>query len=153
MNLSSITIALVLAFGAAVTSQAAGVDGLFRDDVRVVTQLRDIDPGVLSSLKRRFRSDRRLADRGAEFSAGDAMLPGYNPPSRRLVLAVELPDTWFVHYEHGGVGRHSHLVAFVRSGRGWRLDYAGVAFYEYRTLEKLRAAIRSHRFRGAGDEL
>ena len=125
----------------------AGVlDSLSRSDVRVYTRLRDIDTSALAALKRQFSDDdRRLADRGAGFEATDAIGPE-NFPARRLVLAARAGDTWFIHYEHGGRGYHSHLVALTRADHSWRRTYAAAAFKVYDTLPKLRAAIRAHRF-------
>lgn len=74
------------------------------------------------------------------------MLPGYNPPSRRLVVAAQTSDRWFIHYEHGGVGHHSHLVVYLKAPGGWRLAYAGWASYEYHTLKDLRGALEAHKF-------
>jgi hypothetical protein len=121
-------------------------------EVRVATQLREIDPGALKALENQFRYDHRLADRGAPFQSTDVVMPGHLP-WRRLVLAAASGDTWFIHYEHGGRGLHSHLVTLARSGSDWRVVYSGVDFYAYDTLEKLREAIRSHKFREETYEL
>ena len=137
---------------AAIILCAASVDAsvlalLSGGDVQTVTHRREIDPSAIAALKRQFRDhDRRLADRGGGFEATDAIGPE-NFPQRRLVLAARAGDTWFIHYEHGGYGLHSHLVALARSGRVWRVVYSGVDFYAYDTLTKLRKAIRSHKFR------
>ena len=78
---------------------------------------------------------------------------GADPPSRRLVLAAYAGDTWFIHYEHGGIGLHSHLVALTRSGSSWRVAYSASAFYSYDTLLKLRQAIRTQQFHMKAYEL
>jgi hypothetical protein len=122
-------------------------------DVRIATHLSEIDHGALSTLKHQFHDDRRIADRGASFTEGDALMPGYNPPSRRLVLAAVSGDTWFIHYEHGGRGLHSHLVALARSGTSWRIVFSATDFYPYDTLQKLRNAIRARKFREKAIEL
>jgi hypothetical protein len=122
------------------------LDSLSRNDLRIATRLREIDPSAVDALKRHFSDDdRRLADRGAGFEGTDAIGPE-NFPQRRLVLAARAGDTWFIHYEHGGRGYHSHLVALTRSDHSWRLAYAATAFYTYDTLPKLRAAIRKRKF-------
>jgi hypothetical protein len=125
----------------------AGVlDSLSRSDVRVYTRLRDVDASAIAALKRQFSyGDRRLADRGAGFEATDMIGPD-NFPERRLVLAARAGDTWFFHYEHGGRGYHSHLVALTRADHSWRRAYAAVDFRIYETLSKLRAAVRAHHF-------
>ena len=141
-------------FGGLAPACADLSDQLAGGEVRVVTHLRDIDARALAALTHRFKGDHRLADRGAPFAGGDAMLPGPNPPSRRLVLAATTSSgIWFIHYEHGGIGLHSHLVALARSGRAWRVVYAAVGFYEYPTLPELRAAIGAQQFTASHDEL
>jgi hypothetical protein len=121
-------------------------------EVRVATHLREIDRGALAALEHQFGNEHRLADRGAPFQSTDVVMRG-GGPSRRLVLAAASGDTWFIHYEHGGIGLHSHLVALARSGSSWRVVYSATAFYAYDTLPKLREAIRSHKFREETYEL
>lgn len=121
-----------------------------RADVRVASHLRDIDRGPVAALKHQFKYDPRLADRGAPFESTDV---GGDAPSRRLVLAAAVGDTWFIHYEHGGRGLHSHLVELTRSGGSWRIVYSASAFYAYNTLPKLRNAVREHKFQKQTDEL
>src|SRR5438105_2054857 len=133
---------LILILAVAVSSADAEVlEPLMSGESRVATHLRDIDSGALATLKHAFSNEHRLADRGAAFEATDVIVS--NAPSRRLVLAVYASDTWFIHYEHGGIGLHSHLVALTRAGHSWRIVYAGTAFYAYPTLPKLRHALRT----------
>jgi hypothetical protein len=140
----ALVLALVCCAGAAIGhSNAAVPDDLFRRDVQVVTTPRRVDPAVLAALARFFAKDSRPASREEPFSAKDAG-PG---PSRWFVLAAEVPTLWFIHYEHSGIGRHSHLVAFRRWGNSWRLAYAGIAPHTFTTLDRLRNAIRTHQFR------
>ena len=130
----------------AVSGRASVLDALSRSDVRVSTHLREIDSSAVGALTRQFHDrDRRLADHGAPFEATDALGPE-NHPQRRLVLATHVGDTWFIHYEHGGFGYHSHLVALTRVGNSWRVEYTAAAFHVYDSLAKLRAAIRGHQF-------
>lgn len=129
-------------------SNAAVPDDLLRRDVQVVTTPRGVDAAVLAALASLFAKDSRLASREEPFSANDAG-PG---ASRRFVFAAEVPTLWFIHYEHGGIRRHSHLVVFRRWGNSWRLAYAGVASYTFSTLDRLRNAIRTHQFRQSMSE-
>lgn len=152
MSARHITVLVAFALVAHTFAFGAVLDPLMSGDVRVATHLREIDPSALAALKKRFSYDHRLADRGASFEVGDAISSG-NFPRRRLVLAAASGDTWFIHYEHGGIGLHSHLVALSRSGTSWRIVFAGTDFYSYDTLPKLRDAIRSHKFREETYEL
>jgi hypothetical protein len=131
---------------------AAALDSLMSGEVRVAMQLREIDPGALRALENQFRNDHRLADRDAPFQEGDVVTQ-HGLPWRRLILAAASGDTWFIHYEHGGIGLHSHLVALARSGNSWRVVFSGTDFYPYDTLPKLRDAIRSGKFREEAIEL
>ena len=128
------------------------LDRLRTGDVRVAVSLSEIDPGALAAVKRAFSYDHRMADRDAPFNAADVRSGGH-PPSRRLVLAAASGDAWFIHYEHGGRGLHSHLVTVVRSGQSWRIVHTATTFRSYDTLSKLRAAIRAGQFGEATGEL
>jgi hypothetical protein len=56
-----------------------------------------------------------LADIGAPFNATDIVYPGL--PARRLVSAGASRTQWFLEYEHGGRGLHSHFALFeLRDG-------------------------------------
>jgi hypothetical protein len=145
-NAGRIVFVLALALAACPSAFSAVVDPLVSGEVRVATHLRDIDAGALAALKRKFSDEHRLADRGAPFRSTDVLM-GRDPASRRLVLAAVSGDTWFIHYEHGGYGLHSHLVALTRSRNSWRVVYSATAFYPYHTLPKLRDAFRKRQFR------
>ncbi len=140
-----VVIIVASALFSAAAARAHTLDVLSHRDVRVAMRLREIDRGALAALKQRFTDDHRLADRGASFEVGDA-ISRFNFPPRRLVLAAASGNTWFIHYEHGGIGHHSHLVALAPSGHTWQVTYAATAFDEYDTLPELRAAIRAHQF-------
>ena len=140
----SVIVAIIMLCASPVV--ASVLDLLSRSDVGVATHLREIDRSAVGALKRHFSDDdHRLADRGAGFEATDVIGPE-NLPERRLILAVCAGDTWFIHYEHGGRGYHSHLAALTRADHTWRLVYAATAFDTYDTLAKLRAAIRKRQF-------
>ena len=141
--------AVVCCAGPAIShSNAAVADDLLRRDVQAVTSSRGVDPAVLAALAPLFAKDSRPASRAEPFSANDAGPGG----SRRFVFAAEVPSLWFIHYEHRGIGRHSHLVVFRQWGNNWRLAYAGVAAYTFSTLDRLRNAIRTHQFRQSMSE-
>jgi hypothetical protein len=124
---------------------------LLSPDFELVHRVRDIDPKVLSLLFHNAAAS--LADPGAPFSAGDAMLPGKNPPARRLVLAGKSASSWFILYEHGGIGLHTHIIVFSRISDQWRIVYAGRGLYEYDELSKLKAAVKAGKFEEFKDEL
>lgn len=152
MNTLHILVILIVAtFGGVPAGDAGVLDQLDGSNVQVATHLREIDSGALAALKRSCNTEHRFADRGEQFRATDVMERG-NQPSRRLVLAARAGDTWFIHYEHGGRGLHTHLVALVRSGHSWRVVHAASTFRAYETLPKLRAAVHAGEFRQASEE-
>jgi hypothetical protein len=52
-----------------------------------------------------------LADIGEPYNATDHIRPGL--PMRRLVVAGVKDGNWFLEYEHGGRGHHSHFTLFA----------------------------------------
>ena len=145
MNARRVTLIIAFALAAHSSTLATVLDSLMRGEVRVATHLREIDGSAVAALKHQFRDEHRLADRGAPFQSTDAFLR-VTPPWRRLVVAAVSGDIWFIHYEHGGRGLHTHLVALARSAGSWRVVYSAWAFHAYDTLPKLREAIRSKKF-------
>ena len=56
-----------------------------------------------------------LADVGEPFNSTDVITPAL--PARRLLVAGVSASTWFLEYEHGGRGLHSHFALFeMRDG-------------------------------------
>ena len=56
-----------------------------------------------------------IADIGDNFRSTDIVITG-SLPTRRLVRAGRSGSTWFVHYEHGGIGYHEHSAIFEVNG-------------------------------------
>ena len=82
------------------------------DRVHLVTSMSQIPAPVVEALK-------ELCG-GCDFADFDAP---WNPtdvandlPTRRIVQAGYSDEIWFVQYDHGGRGRHSHTAVFVVSG-------------------------------------
>jgi hypothetical protein len=74
-----------------------------------IHSLGEVDPAVIRTLKSRFGSDDRLAERGAPFDATDVVS---GKPRRRFVLAGRAAEGWFVAYEIGGRAHHLVLAVF-----------------------------------------
>ena len=143
-RLSSVVLLLqacVVSVPVAAATPPSALAPLFQPGVAVFRNLAQIDPQVRAQLLRQFRDDARLADSGANFSCCCDFGPG-SPPSRRLVLAAYASGRWFIEYEHGGIGLHTHLFVFEPAGGHWRVAYRGVGFYGHATLTSLRDAIR-----------
>jgi hypothetical protein len=51
-----------------------------------------------------------FADIGAPWNPGDVIVSDL--PQRRLVRVEQRGSEWFIEYEHGGRGQHSHLAVF-----------------------------------------
>jgi hypothetical protein len=68
-------------------------------------------------------------------------------PSRRLVLAVSCEDSWFVHYEHGGIGISYQVMIFRPGSNGvLQFQWGGSGFYRAKSIDELRLAISSGKF-------
>ena len=142
----STVISSVLVASSLAASVPTTLEPLFHSEPKVVRHVSGLDPVVRQVLLQSFGDDQRIADYGGKFDPSCMGGPG-GLPSRRLALAVHIGGRWFVEYEHGGRGRHSHLVVLSRSGTSWRVVYNGAGFYEYKTLSKLRRAITKGEYR------
>ena len=95
-------------------SDGVELANLLNDDYQVTRLISEIDNRVLRLLISRFRGENEIAAFGEDFEASDFNL--VSGPSRRLLVAGEVADKWFVAYEHGGRGYHHHIVVFDVSG-------------------------------------
>jgi len=81
-----------------------------------------------------------VASFGAPYEATDS-ISNESLPRCRLVLAGTAPHISFVMYEHGGRGRHDHLVVMMDDGDDVTVPYACVGSLP-KTVERLKAAVR-----------
>jgi hypothetical protein len=93
------------------------------------------------------------ANPGAEFEATDM---GGDPPlpHRRVTFWTQRNDTYFVYYEHGGYGYHSHLVG-IRYGGGEARPVVNLLFFQrFASFEALQAGLANLDFQtpGIGDD-
>jgi len=121
--MTSHRLAAVLATGAILATQslsAAGPAperpaGFQAGDYRAIHSRSEIPAPVLD-LFSSLCGGCRLADFGGPFNATDVIQPDL--PRRRLTAAGVSGDRWFLEYEHGGRGLHSHFALFeLRSGK------------------------------------
>ena len=77
---------------------------------RQIDRLADLPAPLVSSLARLV--DQPIAERGAPWNATDVVGPGETVPERRFMLAAVSKSRALVVYEHGGIARHQHLLAF-----------------------------------------
>jgi hypothetical protein len=63
--------------------------------------------------------DGRIADAGQPFTPNDAFTDA-SLPHRRFVLGGRSGESWFVWIDHGGMGRHYHVLGYspVHGDRG-----------------------------------
>jgi hypothetical protein len=76
----------------------------------LVDSLSDVPAPVLQTLHE-LCGGCRIADIGESFRSTDVVVIE-SLPTRRLVRAGYSGTTWFIHYEHGGLGYHEHLATF-----------------------------------------
>ena len=152
MNLGIVVGSLATTWGLASAKSSEPSDAFLRSEFRLVGALADLSP----DMRRAFRSyvgDAPLAKPGDPYEATDA-LGSRDLPRRRLVLAGVGHHISFVVYEHGGRGRHDHLVVMMEDGDNVTIPYACVGSLP-RTLDGLRAAVRKgtcKRERGSREE-
>lgn len=60
-----------------------------------------------------------IANPGEKWTAGDAIPRSMlHRPRRRLIFGGTSPSLWFMYYEHGGIGRHQHLLVIGKGDAG-----------------------------------
>jgi hypothetical protein len=58
-----------------------------------------------------------IANPGEKWNATDVILDPQRPP-RRLIFAGTSQSLWFMYYEHGGRGRHDHILLIGKDDPG-----------------------------------
>lgn len=86
-----------------------------------------------------------LAEPGARFNATDVIEPGLT--RRRLVLAGNCGDRWFIEYEHGGIGLSVAFMVLRSNGDQSVTLIWGLCLKEKaQSLDELRAALNNAAF-------
>jgi hypothetical protein len=81
-----------------------------------------------------------LADPGEKFYSG-CIVGDPEVPRRRLVLAGESGSSWFVIYEHGGVGFHYHFVLLRAEGKRAKIEFASRFTQDVRTIRDVKTIV------------
>jgi hypothetical protein len=72
--------------------------------------IKDIPAAVMQACANiAYQHDFSMANPGEKFEATDNILDE-TLPERRLLWAGRLPNYYLLHYEHGGIGLHQHVV-------------------------------------------
>ena len=110
--------------------------------------------GIPTNLKQAFSKITReapfaMANPGKKFQATDVVYDR-SLPRRRLVFAGVQGETWFVHYERGGLAHSYFVVAFNVKAQGdvnfaWGCGIADAAS----SIEQLRRMVATCRLSGA----
>jgi hypothetical protein len=82
----------------------------------------------------------KLADTGEEFYSG-CVVGDPEVPTRRLVLAGKSGSSWFVIYEHGGVGFHYHFVLLRAEGDRKTIEFASRFTQDVSTIGDVRKIV------------
>jgi hypothetical protein len=139
MSLGVVAGSLLATWGVAFAKNSESIQAFLRSEFRLVNGVADLSPDV----RRAFQSyvgDAPVAKPGEPYEATD-VLDGRDLPRRRVVLAGVGHHVSFVMYEHGGRGRHDHLVVMMEDGDDVTVPYACVGALS-RTLDGIRAAVR-----------
>lgn len=90
----------------------------------------------------RVGNDWRLANPHTEWQETDVvMTPGL--PRRRLIFAACDPTLCILHYELGGIGYSTDLLALERAGNSYRTLWHVIGYQVVPNLKALRRLIRS----------
>jgi hypothetical protein len=88
--------------------------------------------------------NRLFADPGQKWNPSDVIDEDRTVPERRLIFAGTIDGNWFVYYEHGGRGKHEHLVALSLDAHNrasiWRISMhttGGQSWHRLRTRSKI----------------
>jgi hypothetical protein len=110
--------------------------------------------GIPANIKQAFSKVTReapfaMADPGKKFQVTDVVYDR-SLPRRRLVFAGVQGDTWFVHYERGGLA-HSYFVVAFNAKTQEHVDFAwGCGIAEAaNSMEQLRRMVATCRLSGA----
>lgn len=94
-----------------------------------------------------FFDSPEIANPGEQWTATDVIIDPHRP-RRRLIFAGSSPSLWFIYYEHGGEGRHEHLLLIGKDATGgywirWvRNPHLGEKGISMTRLKRLAAAGR-----------
>ena len=77
---------------------------------KIVRSTKDIPATVMQACTSiAYQGDFRMANPGEKFEATDFILDD-TLPQRRLIWVARVPHYYLLHYEHGGIGLHQHVV-------------------------------------------
>jgi len=77
---------------------------------RAIEQVADLPESLQNAVAKLVEEP--IAERGKPWNATDVVSPGESLPLRRFMLAAVSKSRALVVYEHGGIARHQHLLAF-----------------------------------------
>jgi hypothetical protein len=114
-------ISVLLAFVANLTVPANSVEAAFqRANFRPIRRLKALPSQLNQALVKATRGE-RIANPNQKWEATDNLMTP-SLPRRRLILAGLSKSMSFVYYEHGGRGKHRHLLLFSGNAKvGYRL--------------------------------
>jgi hypothetical protein len=109
LSLALAVVAGLLSQGAVLATAATGpVEAFRRGEFRIVAKQEELPPEIRTALVTYLKSE-TLADPGRKWNATDVAADP-SLPRRRLTLAGFGNTVAFVAYEHGGPGKHAHLL-------------------------------------------
>jgi hypothetical protein len=104
-------ITLVLALVTGLSAPTVHPETAFqRTEFRPVRQLEALPSRLISALAK-VTGKERIANPSERWQPTDNLVDG-SLPRRRLILAGVSKSMSFVYYEHGGRGKHEHLILF-----------------------------------------
>jgi len=99
------------------------IDKYVSTNYEIVYRVEEIPESIHKLLLNKF-NNKGFANPNEDFNPTDVIWD-HNLPQRRLVFAGNSPDSWFVCYEHGGIGYHCHMIIFSIENKEMQVLFNG----------------------------
>jgi hypothetical protein len=135
---------LVFAAGCGEKGQQLKQPPIFRPADSLMTHFHELPPAVRAKLLS-VTGGQQFADPGQRWNATDVIVHGI--PERRLIFAGTVDGNWFIYYEHGGRGKHEHLVAMSLNAHNRTSILANMyASERWTELAQIKGALENRSF-------
>jgi len=120
------------------------IDKYVSTSYEIIYRVEEMPESIHKILLNKF-NNKGFANPNENFNPSDVIWDP-NIPQRRLVFAGNSPDSWFVCYEHGGEGRHCHLVLFSIENEKMQVMFNGTYFYNPQNPNQLKQLVAERKF-------
>lgn len=118
----------------------------------VVTSVRGLPLGIRDELQVMFGTGTLdIADPGAEFQTGDAVVTSKLPTRRLIAAGCSTTSYCLVYYERGGSSRTWRVALFHWTPAATQLEWGGTAPGGFKTIDEVRRAVLAGRIGGPAE--